>query len=69
MHAFLHNGSIDELLAKALINNREGSGDPPLLASEILQHLAAMGAWAWHCFFILWHLLRTTYAWPSRLML
>ena len=38
------DGLIDGLLAMALMNNGEGSGDAGLLVSEILQHLA-MGAW------------------------
>ena len=35
--------SIEDLLAIALINNGEGSGDARLLLSEILQHLSHGG--------------------------
>ena len=38
--------SMDGLLAIALMNNGEDSGDARLLVSEILQHLAAIGAMA-----------------------
>ena len=50
MLLFLLNGSMDGLLAKALI--RERSGDAGLLVSEILQHLAAMGTWHFFYFVV-----------------
>ena len=40
MHSVL---SMDGLLAKALLDNGEGSGEAGLLFSEILQDLTAMG--------------------------